>query len=284
MWYTYKLNSITWLPDKVKRWTSSWSSIIYNWLSPTTETVWWLPAWTDILWRTHDQILEEILVESSNPSLQLRWTPTFQLYEVWDTITNPLIEANAATWQWPVWVLTQLEIFRWAVWWTSIFVQANPTPWTWYGNNDTNTINIVAWTSETYSAKIDDDQWRSWTITKVYEWTYPYFWTSSDIVIPTPQTLRSLTSSYFSVNMVAEWGWEKYKADFEASYITITWVEFFDTSSNSWKRMWGTKANSLLLWDITTVTHTIQSIVVNYNRFTHNWPDGWALQLRFYTT
>ena len=265
---------------------ASWSAgnIIYEWMSPTTETLWGLPAWTDIFWWTVEQILQEMLVESTDPSILLKWTPIFHLYEIWDTITDPLIEANAALWQWPAGVLTQIEIFRGAVWWTSIFVQANPAPWTWYWGNDTNTINIIAWTSETYSAQVDDDQWRSWTITKIYEWTYPYFGTSVDIATLTQQTLRPLTSAYFSVNMVAEWGWEKYKADFEASYITITWVEFYDTSSNSWKRMWGTKANSLLLRDTTNVTHTVQGNVVNYIRFTHNWPDGWALQLRFYIT
>lgn len=282
MWYT--INKRTWLRDKITSWQWSWWSILYNWASPTTETIWWLAAWTDISWWSHDAIFEEMLVVSSNPSVALKWTPSFQLYEIGDTIVDPLIEANWATGQWPVWVLTQLDIYRWNVWGTLVFSQANPTPWTRYWTNDSHTVNIIAWTSDTYSAEIQDDQWRSGTISKVYEWTYPYYATTNDIAVLDTQPLRSLTASYFSANVVAEWGWEKYKADFESSYITITWVEFFDTSSNSWKRMWGSKANSLLLRDTSNVNHTVQGNNVAYTRFTHNWPDGWALQLRFYTT
>ena len=276
--------------DKIYIWPFDWvlslgsgsgASIIYNGLSPTTETVWGLPAWTDITWRNHDQLFEEMLVESSNPSVQLRWTPTFQLYEVGDTITNPLIEGNGALWQWPTGVLTQLELFRGA---TSIFTQPSPVPWTRYGTNDTHIINIIAGTSETYSAVVDDDQARSGNVSKIYEGTYPFFWTTALIWTLTQQALRPLTSSYFSVNSVAETGWGKYKADFENAYITITGIQFYNTVSSAWERMGGSKANSLLLRNTTATTHTVQWNVVNYTRYTHNWPDGWALQLRFFTT
>jgi len=262
---------------------ASWSAanIIYEGLSPTTENVWGLPSWTDIYWWTVQQILQEILVESSDPSILLRGTPVFQLYEVGDTITNPLVEANAALGQWPAWVLTQLEIFRWG---SSIFTQANPVPGTWYWTTDTVSISIIAWTSETYTAQVDDDQGRSGTISKVYEWTYPFFGTTVDIITLTQQALRPLTSAYFSINMVAETGWDKYKADFEASYITITWIQFYNTLSGNREWLGWSKSNSLLLRDVTAETHTVQGNVVNYNRFTHNWPDGWSIQLRFFTT
>ena len=262
---------------------TSWSaaSVIYEWASPTTEHVGWLPAGTDIYWWSLEAILEEILVESTDPSVALRGTPTFQLYEVGDSIVNPLVEWNWALGQWPVWVLTQLELFRWA---TSIFTQANPVAWAWYWANDAFTVDIVAWTSETYSAVIDDDQGRSWTISKTYQGTYPFFWTTSNITTLTQQALRPLTSSYFSVNMVPETGWDKYKADFEDTYIVITWIQFYNTVASAWQWMWGSKANSLLLWDTTTETHTVQWNIVNYTRHTHNGLDGGALQIRFFTT
>ncbi len=257
---------------------------VYSWASPTTETVWWLPAGTDITGRTRDEILEAMLVESSDPTLTLRGVPAFQLYEIGDTVIDPLIEANPSLWQWPVWVLTLLEIYRGSVGGPVVHTEVNPMPGAWSGANDAFTVNIIAWVSQQYSARVEDDQGRSWETNQVYSWTYPFYGTTVDIATLTAQALRPLTSSYFSVNMVAETGWEKYKADFEDAYITITWVQFYNTVSSTREWMNGSKLNSLLLRDVTVENHTIQWNVVAYNRYTHNWPDGGALQLRFFTT
>ena len=256
------------------------ANIIYNWASPSTTTVGAMPAWTNTFWMTLEAIIEDMTTDPANPSVQLRWTPSFALFEVWDTIVNPTIEWNGALGSAPTWVLTQLELFRGA---TSIFTQPNPVAWTWYWGVDTHTINIVAWTSETYTAVIDDDQARSWNISRIYEGTYPFFWTTVAIGTLTQQALRTLTSSYFSVNSVAETGGDKYKADFETAYITITGVQFYNTVASAWQRMGWSKANSLLLRNTTSVNHTIQGNLSAYTRFTHNWPVGWTLQLRFFT-
>jgi len=281
MWY--KLNIYTWLPDRIKKKESSGDDVIYNWQSPTTENVWWLPAGTDIDWRTHDEIFEEILVESSDPTVQIKSDPVFWLYEVWDSVVNPHIEWNGATWQWPAGTLTALKLYRGTSADTLIYQKDDPTPNTWYWDDDNHTVDIIAWTSQVYTARIEDDQWRSWEKAKIFEWTYPHYWTTGDIDTLTKQALRSLTATYFEFTSVAETGGSKYKADFEKSYITITWIQYFDTNSNTWKWFNWNKNDSLLAWDTSTVSHTIQWTATDYTRYTHNGIDWWEIKLRFYT-
>jgi len=277
LWHYYTQSMQHIFEPVIEVWTGS---AVYEWASPSTYTVWAMPAGTDTYWKTFQELWEDATTNPANPSVQLRGTPSFQLFEVGDGIVNPLIEWNAALGAAPTGVLTQLELFRWA---TSIFVKANPTPWAWYWNNDVHTVNIIAGTSETYSAVIDDDQARSANISKTYQWTYPFYGTTANIATLTKQTLRPLTSAYFSVNTVAETGWDKYKADFEDTYISITGVQFYNTVAGAWQWMGWWKANSLLLRDVTVENHTIQWNVVAYNRYTHNWPDWWAVNLRFFT-
>jgi hypothetical protein len=248
----------------------------WSW-SCTFDWVYQTPVW-HVTWTTCQDWID-LHFPSQPPSVNIRGTVAFWLYEVWRVIATPLIEWRWALWSNPSWMLTQLELFKWV---TSIFTQANPTPWTWYWINDVN-INIILWLTQTYSAIINDDQWRTANISWSYSWTYPYYGTSSSITVMTKQTLRDIWSTYFSVNMVAETGGDKYKADFETSNITITWIQFYNTVSNNWEWMWGSKTNSLTLWTTSATTHTVQGNVINYTKYTHNWADWWVLQTRFYT-
>ena len=213
---------------------------------------------------------------SQPPTISIRWTVAFWLYEVWQILTTPLIEVRWALWSNPAGVLTNLSITD------PVFSQANPTPWTRYWTNDWD-ITIIEWLTKTYHWHLDDDQWRSANASWSYSWAYPYYGTSVNITTLTKQTLTPNTNTYFPVDMVAETGWDKYKADFENANVSITWIQFYNTISWAWEWMWGSKANSLTLRDTTAVTHTVQGNVVNYTRYTHNWPDGGALQTRFYT-
>ncbi len=123
------------------------------------------------------------------------------------------------------------------------------------------------------------DEDRSTTISAVY----PYYGTSSNIVVLTKQTLAVMTSTYFSVSMVAEAWSDKQKADFETANITISGIKFYNTVSTNWERLWGSAVNSLTQFNQTAITHDIQGNTVNYTRFTHNGATIWPRQLQFYS-
>jgi len=265
--------------DISTQWNSTWgwTGVSCNITSPTTIWVGNIPAWTDLTWMSSCDILSMMLVASVNPSIDIRWTSfVFWLYEVWQVLATPLIEWRWHLWWWPVGVLTSLDIAPIG------FTQANPTPNTRYWANDAN-VTITLWTTRTYTATIHDDQWRTGSASGSYTGTFPYYWTSVNITTLTKQALAGIGSTYFPINMVAETGGDKYKADFETANIVITWIEFYNTVSGNREWMWGSKANSLTLRTTSAVTHTVQGNVVNYTRYTHNWVDGWALQTRFYT-
>jgi len=257
-------------------WGWSWGGIYWG-ASPTTVTVWGLLSGTDITGWTYDQIHETELVASINPVINIRGTDfAFGIYEVGRTLATPLIEWRWHLWAWPAGTLTSLDITP------TGFNQANPTPNTWYWNNDSNVV-IVLGNTRTYTATINDSEWRSVNASWSYTGTFPYYWTSINITTLTKQSLLAIWSTYFPINHVPETGGDKYKADFETANITITWVMFYNTVASAWERMWGSKANSLALRTTSSVTHTVQGNVTNYTRFEHNWPDWGSLQTRFYT-
>lgn len=268
MWYI--INKRTWLRDAIKG--NNWSgNCSFDWNIQ-------LPAnWTHVSWTTCEDF-KNLFFPSQWPSMSLRWTTyPFGIYEVGRVLATPLIEWRWTLWANPPWTLTNLSITE------TSFSQTNPTPWTWYGNNDSD-VTIVLWNTKTYHWNLQDDQWRSATASWSYTGTYPYYWTSVNITTLTKQSLLPIWSSYFPVSMVAETGWDKYKADFETANITITWVQFYNTVSWAWERMWWSKTNSLALWTQNAVTHMVQGNTVNYTRYTHNGLDWGAIDVRFYTT
>jgi len=232
-----------------------------------------MPAW-HVSGTTCDDF-KNLFFASQPPTMQLRWTVAFGLYEVGQTLATPLIEWRWALWANPAGTLTNLSITDPA------FSQANPTPWTRYGTNDGDVL-VVLWSTKTYNWSLTDSEWRTANASGNYSGAYPYYGTSVDITTLTKQTLVANSSPYFQIDMVAEtWG-DKYKADFEAANVTISWVQFYNTVSSTREWMGGSQANSLTLWTTSAVTQTVQGNVINYTRYTHNWSDGWALQTRFY--
>ena len=234
------------------------------------------PSWF-VSWTTGQEWVD-LHFPSMPPSANIRAALAFGLYEVGRVIVTPLIEGRGALWGNPSWTLTQLELFDPA----SFFIQAAPAPWTWYGVNVPD-VTITLGTTETYSATIQDDQWRNGSASGSYVGTFPYYGTSATIFTLTKQWLLPIGSTFFPVTMVAEVG-AKYKADFETANVAITWVQFFNTVASAWQWMGWSKAASLTLWTTSAVTHTVQWNVINYTRYTHNGLDGGALQTRFYTT
>lgn len=117
------------------------------------------------------------------------------------------------------------------------------------------------------------------TITGVY----PYFGSSSVITVATKQALALHNSTYFQVDMVAESGSDKQFARFSTSHSTITGIMFFNTVSQTWEWLSGSKANSLLAFTIADVIVDVNGSDVDYKQYTHNGSLSGARQLRFYT-
>jgi hypothetical protein len=122
------------------------------------------------------------------------------------------------------------------------------------------------------------------TVTRSIVGVYPYYGTTSTITTLTKQTLTSMSSSYVELSMVAESGVNKQKAEFPTTWSTITGVQFFNTVSNAWEWINGSKSNSLTTFTISGTTETIQGNVINYNLWINNSALIGARLLRFYTT
>jgi hypothetical protein len=121
-------------------------------------------------------------------------------------------------------------------------------------------------------------------VTRTITGVYPWFATSVAIATLTKQALTSMSSSYVQVTMIAEDGVDKQKAAFPDGWSAITGVQFYNTVSSAWEWLGGSKANSLLLWDVTATTETIQGSVIDYDLYTNNSATIGSRQLRWYTT
>jgi hypothetical protein len=121
-------------------------------------------------------------------------------------------------------------------------------------------------------------------ITRTIDGVYPYYATTSSISTLTKQALASMSSVYIQTDVVAESGGVKQRVDFPNVWSAITGIQFYNTVSNAWEWINGSKSNSLLTFTTSSVTHTVQGNVINYTRFTHNGSNIGARQLRWYTT
>ncbi|NPV12867.1 MAG: hypothetical protein HPY57_13935 [Ignavibacteria bacterium] len=113
---------------------------------------------------------------------------------------------------------------------------------------------------------------------------YPYFGTTSNITTLTKQPLTLMNSAYVEIDMVGEDGVNKQKAKFPVAWSTITGIQFFNTVSNTWEWIGGTKTNSLLTFTTSASSEIIQGITVPYILWTNNTATIGARKLRFYTT
>ena len=122
------------------------------------------------------------------------------------------------------------------------------------------------------------------TITRTITGVYPWYATSVAIATLTKQALASMSSSYVQVTMIAEDGVDKQKAAFPDGWSAITGVQFYNTVSSAWEWINGSKANSLLTWDVTAITETIQGNTIDYDLYTNNTATIGSRMLRWYTT
>ena len=114
---------------------------------------------------------------------------------------------------------------------------------------------------------------------------YPTFAVTATLGTLTKQPLALMNSVYIQTNVVAEDGSiNKQMVEFPTVWSVITGIQFYNTVNSTWEYIGGSKANSLLTFTISSVTNTIQSSVINYNRYTHNGSTIGARMLRWYTT
>lgn len=119
---------------------------------------------------------------------------------------------------------------------------------------------------------------RTVTITGVY----PFFATTASISSQAKQTLALPSNTYWEVDMVKEEGSDKQSVSFHDSFPAITGVEFFNTVSNTWEWIGGSKSNSIATFTISADTKTVQGNSEDYVRYTHNGALIGARRLRFY--
>jgi hypothetical protein len=113
---------------------------------------------------------------------------------------------------------------------------------------------------------------------------YPYFGTSINITTLTKQNLVAHNSSFFQVDMVAETGSDKQKAEFPVAFSNIVGIRFFNTVSQTWDWINGSAANSLNTFTVTDIQKNINGNNINYKLWTHNGVTIGSRQLRFHTS
>lgn len=125
------------------------------------------------------------------------------------------------------------------------------------------------------------------TVTRTVEGVHPLFGTTSTIGTLTKQALVSMLSgNNVAFTMVAETGGNKQKFDIPDTWTgaptnrPLVGIQTFNTVSNVWEYQGGNAANSLTFWGTSATTHTINSSVINYTRYTYNSSDRSSVQIR----
>ena len=109
---------------------------------------------------------------------------------------------------------------------------------------------------------------------------YPTYASSINLSTATKQNLvkePTTSSSYVTFTFAAETGGLKQFFEIPSTWAAVTGVA---DSGGTWLN--GNKANSLLQWDVSDVTETVQGQVIDYKRYTHNAANSGIRTLRIY--
>ena len=113
---------------------------------------------------------------------------------------------------------------------------------------------------------------------------YPNFATTVNIAILTKQPLLDMrVANNVTYTLVAEGGGNKQKIQISNDWISLrplVGIQQFNTVSSQWEFPGGSAAASLLIWNMTLQTQTIQGNSVNYTQYEHNSPDRDSVQIR----
>lgn len=116
------------------------------------------------------------------------------------------------------------------------------------------------------------------SITRTITGVYPVFATTSSLGVMTKQSLQGMTTN-ITVDVVTEsgGGGAKQRVDIPNAWSTITGLQQFNTLSGTFDTI------NLSTFTQSAVTQTVQGLVVNYTRYTHNGATIGARKLRFLT-
>jgi len=114
--------------------------------------------------------------------------------------------------------------------------------------------------------------------TRTIEGVYPLYATTSDITTPSSQALKSMIlEDNIVIPMVAETAVNKQTFDIPQAWESsrpLTDVYTYNPVSSQYE------STGLGQWTQTTTTHTVQSNVINYNRYTYNSDQRDAINIR----
>lgn len=113
---------------------------------------------------------------------------------------------------------------------------------------------------------------------------YQYYATTSNITTLTMQPLSIMDAEYVEIDMVGESGGNKQRFELPIMWSPITGIKFYNTISNTWDWIGGSKSNSLATFTITDNIRNINGIDVSYKLWTHNGSTIGSRKLRLYTT
>jgi len=214
-----------------------------------------------------------------NPTAQITSSPSFGLREWGDDVINPVVSGRGILGSNPPGLFTLLELWRGNTSGVKLLPDdTTPAANTWYSRNDTITIT----TNQTYTVRVTDSEGRQDLANNSYIFVWPWYATSVNITTLTKQALQN-GGNYYEVTCVAETDLDKHKADFVASE-TITGIQFYNTVAGTWDWLNGNKSSSLTVFTTSNVTQTVQGVVTNYTRHTHNDAKVGERQLRFWRT
>ena len=124
-------------------------------------------------------------------------------------------------------------------------------------------------------------------ITKTITGVYPFFATSVSITELTKQALVAHNSQFFQFNLQADSGVNKQTFEIPTVFSNITGIQQFNTVSNQWEWLGGSKSASLNILNTqftkTTINKNINSYTVPYFQYVYNGVTIGFRQIRLYT-
>lgn len=118
----------------------------------------------------------------------------------------------------------------------------------------------------------------------IIEGVYPIYATSSNITTLTKQSLISMVDgNNIELILVMEDGANKQKFDMPDDWLTarpLIGIRTLNVFSDTWEYQGGNATNSLIYWDSTSTTHTIQGNSVDYTRFAYNGVNRGGVQIK----
>jgi hypothetical protein len=124
-------------------------------------------------------------------------------------------------------------------------------------------------------------------ITRTITGVYPFFATSDDITVLLKQPLVDHNSQFFQFDLQSDSGLNKQTFEIPTAFSNITGIQQFNTISNQWDWLGGSKSSSLNIlntqFNKTNINKTINSYTVPYIQYVYKGALIGFRQIRLYT-